>query len=193
LIPTKEELEFLRVNLLDETKYWLIESATYRCCRNIQRRMRDRNNCVGKIGETIVYDNIHNQLMKNGFRYSDKAVPNSYRMRRYYRARRRRGDGIDIYLVIVDSKGKKYRCFIEISNWCKMHSINNYILHSRIIDKFDRYDPKDKYFHIIAINHRNIHLLQDRCQKLGILLMPIPEHYTPEFLNRLNERGEFDL
>jgi len=190
LKPNKEEQEFLNKYVLSDSMTWLIPNVTIRVMKNIIRRMRDLSNLKGKLGEIYVYDCLYNQLINYGFKYSKTAKKNSFYMRRYYRAKRRHGDGIDVYLVIQDNNGKKYKCMIEISNWMKMHTINQYIWHQRIQSKFDKYDKLDRCFHINAINHRNVKLIGDKAKRDGTIILPLREHITPSLVKIIDEDGE---
>ena len=146
-------------------------------------RYNNPENCKGKLGETYFNACITQQLREKGLGFNLKSIPNSYRgFPQYPKAK-----GIDLYLRITDNNNKVFRCMIEVSNWGKYHTINDYIFHNRIKNKFDKWDKLDRNFHIVAINHRNVKLIKDRCDKQGIIIIPLREHITSEFLERIKE------
>lgn len=150
------------------------------------QKYTDRNNLVGKLGEIYVADNIIHQLQDKGLRWSSKTEPLTYRIRYQYRGCRGRSrGGIDEYLVLRDEERRAHRCFIEISNWMRLRNCNDYIFHKRIQSKFEKYDPDNMMYHVLAMNYRNLPLIVDRCQEHNIHIIPLREHITPEFVHRL--------
>jgi len=172
---------------------FLVFDCSYRRAIRKTRNYINKNNKTGKIGEVIVWDNITNLLINKGYEFScNTSNPNTYRMIYQYRrnARKKRG-GIDIYLTITTASGIKHRAMIEVSNWMKMHDINDYIWNKRIVNKFKDHDKLNRCVHVVMMNYRNIHLLQERAEKENILLIPLPEHYTFDFLGRIKARDGF--
>ena len=180
---TEAELVFLKEYLIQGSMEWLVDLTLYNKLMKVISRYSNPENCKGMLGETYFNYCITQQLRERGLKFNLKSTPNSYRgFPQYPRAK-----GIDLYLRIVDKDNKVYRCFIEVSNWAKYHTINDYIFHNRIANKYDKWDKLDRNIHILAINHRNVKLIKDRCNEKNILIIPMREHITPDFLNRIKE------
>lgn len=148
---------------------------------------KDRN-LKGRLGEIYVRECLKKQLYGHGFKYSySKTKPMTFRMRYQYP----RANAIDIYLRIVDDKCKVYRIFIEVCNWGKYHNINGYMFLTRIQFKFARWDYKDKYYHIVAINHRNVKLIKNKTSEVNMDIIPLREHITPSFIKRIKDNNMY--
>jgi hypothetical protein len=187
LIPEEQEKRFIEKYVLSDSMTWLISNKTLQLLKKKTLEIKDLNNLKGKLGEIYVYDCLFNQLIKHGFKHSKIAKHDSFYIRKYYRAKGRSGNGIDLYLVIYDKEGRKYRLLIEVSNWGKYHTINEHIWNDRIQSKFDRYDRLDRCIHIVAINHRNVRLVENKAKRDGTIILSLREHITPDFLSRIEE------
>jgi len=174
--------------LIQSTSEWKVTDDAYIKMKKVMNRYRDTNNIKGGLGEVYVYSNITYTLRSMGYTFSYKKSPMTYYMKKQYRVK---GKGIDIYLRMVNRNNNVSRIMLEVSNWKKMHSINNYIYNKRILNKFKKWDKEWNCYHLLAINKRNVKIIKGRCRRDGILILELPEHITPEFLLRLAERGEF--
>jgi len=181
--------EFIQNYLLDGSLDWIVTPEIHRKLKRIEVRYTDRANLLGRLGEQFVADNLHMQFQSRGLHYSYKKEPLSYYMKYQYtpyRSGRRYRTGIDVYARLVDEDNNSYRVMLEISNWRgKYHSINNHIFEQRILSKFLKYDALNRNIRCLAMNRRNIRLIEDRCKIHNIHILPIREHITPELLNRI--------
>ncbi|MFX1294275.1 MAG: hypothetical protein ACFFD2_05380, partial [Promethearchaeota archaeon] len=62
---------------------------------------------------------------------------------------------------------------------------------TRIQFKFARWDSRDKYHHIVAINHRNVKLIKDKASEVNMDIIPLREHITPSFIKRIKENNMY--
>jgi len=183
---------FLNKYIINDSDNWLIDDITLNIledeinrwkAENPNKEPDNDNNLKGRLGEIYVAECLKRQLYGYGFKYSYKSEPMSFRLRYQYP----QDKGIDIYLRIIDDNCKVYRIFIEVCNWGKYHSINWYVFLTRIQFKFFKWDWKERYYHIIAINHRNVSLIEDKVAQLGTYIIPLREHITPDFIQRIRE------
>jgi len=175
-------ISFLDKYLLNGSFEWRINGELYRKLLKISRRFKpDSNMQKCKLGETYVPYNITKQLRERGIIQSRWIKPLSYRFIMQYP----KHNDIDMYLRLVDENLKIYRCYINIYNWKRMRDINDFIFQNRILATFQRIDPEHRNIHIITMNHRNIPLMAERCKKHNILILPMNEHITIDFLKRI--------
>jgi len=179
-----EGTSFLIDNLISFSSNWIIRPESVKEMKYVIRKYKDSNNQKGKLGEIYVKDNLRYQFRELGFKQSYKVTPMSYYMKYQYRHKKK---GIDIYLRIVDENSNIYKVMIEVCNWMKMHSINNYILNNRILDKFKKFDRLNRNYHMIAINQRNVRLIKNRCDNANALILPLREHITSELIQHLEQ------
>jgi hypothetical protein len=179
---TEGELSFLNSYLLSDSQFWRINGELYRkLLKAGARYKKDSNMQKATYGEVDVPYQIAQQLRNKGFRYDRATKPLVYR----YRLQYPQHNDIDMYLRLTDENCKVYRCYINIYNWAKYHNINPFIFENRILKTFNRIDPDKQFIHIIAMNHRNIPLIADRCREHNILILPLNEHITLDFLSRI--------
>ena len=175
-------ISFLDKYLLNGSLEWRINRELYRKLIKVSRRYKPNSNmqkCT--LGETYVPYQITKQLRDRGIIQSRVIKPLSYRFIMQYPQH----NDIDMYLRLADENLNIYRCYINIYNWKKMHDINDFIFQNRILATFQRIDPNHNNIHIITMNHRNIPLMEERCKNHNILILPMNEHITIDFLNRI--------
>lgn len=192
--------EFIQNVLLNGSNQWIIRQRVYNKYHRIYWKYKSRNNLLRVLGEWYVSDNLNWQFRNNGLHHSYKIEPNSYYLKYQYDpvldkkgkpTGTRKNRGLDIYCRLVDENNIHYRVAIEVYNWRgKYHSINDYIYKTRIANKFKRYDKNNHMIHIIAMNKRNISLIEDRCREDNIYIIPLMECISPELIDRLIRRGE---
>jgi hypothetical protein len=198
--------EFLQDILLDGWEDWIVRQRVYNKWNKVYWKYKDRNNQLRVLGEWYVADNLNYQYRNKGLHQSFKLEPMSYYMKYQYHpvydkkrkpTGKRKNHGIDIYCRIVDDDNNSYSIGIEVCNWRgKYHSLNDYIYETRIRNKFLNYDKQNNMIHFITMNKRNIPLIQDRCDRDNINIIPMREHITPELIDKLISKGlikpEFD-
>ena len=54
--------------------------------------------------------------------------------------------------------------------------------------KFRKYDRYNRCIHLVAMNKRNVKLIQSKCDEDNKLILPLENHITPEFIQRLEEK-----
>lgn len=141
----------------------------------------NRNNKLGKIGETFVKDGIKRTLWDKGFCVGIIGN-NKFSIKEQYKVGEKGTGGIDFYLKFRVN-GVKYKCFIEVKNWMKMRYITPDTFKEHILNRFEKHDKKNKRYRIVVINKRNIHLISMECKQNNINLIPLEEHITSGMLN----------
>jgi hypothetical protein len=102
---------------------------------------------------------------------------------------KRKNKGVDIYCRLVDENLNSYSAGIEVYNWKKMHTINDFIYNQRIRNKFSAYDTQNSWMHVICMNYRNIPLIEERCKRDNIQIIGLRENITPELIDGLIRKG----
>ena len=135
-----------------------------------------RNNILGRMGEAFT-DNMCWVFADRFYIYGCSL--RSYTITKQYGTKEYspRG-GLDRYVCIIDELGDRYNLAIEVKNWMKMKYITDETFRDEILDRYK--DCSENDYKILAITRNNIPLIEDRCEKNGIRILPIENHITPE-------------
>lgn len=180
-------MTFLNKYILNDSKNWIIDKDILRLLLwEIDNNPNmDSNNLKGRLGEIYVAECLKRQLYNYGFKYSYKAKPMTFRMRYQYP----QGKAVDIYLRVIDKKGNPHKMLIECCNWGAYSNLNWYMYLTRIEFKFFKWDWRERYHHIVAMNRRNVHLIEDKASQFGTHIIPLREHITPDFVQRIKDNN----
>jgi hypothetical protein len=170
------------------------ESMNWRITKPLLKRLLKKfnngkkdANTLGRVGECFVSYHINRTFHKYGYRWRKKLIPMSYQTHHLYRGYA----GIDFYVKLMDSYGETYSLMIEVTNW-KPYRRLDYFYETRLLSKFKRLDKQNRCFHLICINRRNAERIKELAKRDGIIIIPLREHYTKDFLQRRIENKDTD-
>jgi hypothetical protein len=182
LTQTLNPIEILQKESLN----WRI---TDQLIRKIVKRInlgKDRANTLGRIGEINARYHISRTLHKYGYRWSSKLKPMTYQIQHLYRGYR----GIDFYVVVMDVNSMTWKLMIEVSNWASYRI--DYFYRTRVKEKFTRYDRYNRCYHLWIVNRRNASRVIEEAKRDKIILLPVVEHITPDFINRRYKANDIE-
>lgn len=141
---------------------------------------KDEDTVKGIIGEKFVGYCIGHSLWKLGYCLELLPYPRSYFLTRKYGCNANGHGGMDYLLTIVDEKEIQHKFLIEVKNWGRYRQISRTLFIEAILNRFTRIDPNNEYPRVVTMNTRNVQLIELRCRRNNIQILPIAEHITPE-------------
>jgi len=145
--------------------------------------VKNEKDVEGEIGEKFVGYCIGHSLWKLGYTLDLKPYPRSYFLIQKYGRNADGHGGMDYLLTIVDEKEVKHRILIEVKNWAHYNYIPPEMFRNKILSRFTRVDSNREYPWVVTMNTRNIHLIESRCQRHNIHILPMEEHITPLYMD----------
>ena len=157
----------------------------------------------GEMGESFVGRGLKHALLRLGFKHHTFGGKGTFQIVRYLGAKsKKRGEGIDFGLLIVDSKGLDIEFQIEVKNWKdygwetdeEKYESDKYIVeesYKKIINRFNDYDSSStRQIRIVTMNKGNIQRLKPYCDRDKIYIIELAdklteENATPEFIEHL--------
>jgi hypothetical protein len=165
----------------DELNYLIIRLRNQLHDLLIQYPGAGRQNTVkGILGEKFVRYCIGHGLWKLGYCLDPSPHPRSYSLTLKYGCNATGHGGMDILLTMVDEKGVTHRVLIEVKNWKRYRYIPPKTFRNKILCRFRRVDATREYSWVLAMNIRNMPLIESRCKRNHIHILPMVEHVTTE-------------
>jgi len=187
LLTSLEEVSGINItsveDLLPVGQNWMITKDIHKKIRKIVGRRtvltkKQEDNIKGKISEVFTKANLRKTFHQAGYRENMVGVK-TFTLNYHYRGY------IDFYLRFTNQNGEVYRCFIEVKNWKKWNYCTDKMFQRKILERFTKWDRDHKYYWILCINHRNLPVVAPYCEKYGILILPLREHYTKQLIRKI--------
>jgi hypothetical protein len=187
LLTSLEEVSGINItsveDLLPVGQNWMITKDIHKKIRKIVGRRtvltkKQEDNIKGKIGEVFTKANLRKTFHQAGYRENTTGAK-TFTLNYHYRGY------IDFYLRFTNQNGEVYRCFIEVKNWKKWNYCTDKMFQRKILERFTKWDRDHKYYWILCINHRNLPVVAPYCEKYGILILPLREHYTKQLIRKI--------
>jgi hypothetical protein len=140
------------------------------------------NKVKGILGEKFVGYCIAHSMWKLGYCLDPTPHPRSYSLALKYGCNETGHGGMDILLRIVDKKGITHTVLIEVKNWKRYEYITPDTFRKKILHRFRRVDRSRNYPWVLAMNIRNIPLIESHCRRNHIHILPMAHHITPEWI-----------
>jgi len=169
--------------LIDDTKNYMIPPELDRQFIKILNKYTNDNSRKCRLNEAYVNWNFQESLRDMGYKYSCSPKPYTYRRTRDYKAGKKNGRGIDNrFTVIHDTPENRMNIVIEVKGWMKYRDINDYIFEKQVLKRFTDYDPQNTSYRFLAVNKRNVKLIQERCKANNIQILPLKNQITEPYL-----------
>jgi hypothetical protein len=139
-----------------------------------------QNTVKGILGEKFVRYSIGHGLWKLGYCLDPIPHPRSYSLALKHGCNETGHGGMDLLLKMVDGKGAIHRVLIEVKNWKHYGYITPETFKKKILGRFRRVDATREYPWVLTMNTRNIPLIESRCRRYHIHILPMVHHLTPE-------------
>lgn len=181
--------EFIQ-KLIDDTKKYIISEELEKKFIEILNKYTNERSRKRELNEAYVNWNFQESLRNMGYTYSCSPKSYTYRRTKDYKAGKKKGRGIDNrFTVIHDTPENRMNIVIEVKGWMKYRDINDYLFDNQILDRFNKYDPQNKAYRLLAINKRNVKLIEERCKVNNIQILPLKNQMTEPYLRMYHFRS----
>lgn len=178
--------EFTEKYILPMGMSWMITKDISKKLKKIIGRKthltpKQQNYIKGQIGEAFIKASFRKSLYKLGYKEQSKSATGTFKLQGKYRTY------VDIYLRITDFDGDTHRYYIEVKNWAKntFPNVVKFRFERKIKPRFTKRDKDHRDIWVLCMNRRNVEAYKPYCDKEGIYIIPLREHYTGAFIKRI--------